>query len=149
MAINALVNSIGNSDFDKKLRILPDLLTEQNRIDPPSDDFVLCRDRNGKPTAIFGSNIWDFNPYRTSATRLTKFSFSTVKGVNDQHTKQMIDDIKWLMFCIIYKSGSGQIGRITATTLYNYFRELINISKVATQLSYNRFTCDPLQFRDF
>ncbi|HHY0511628.1 TPA: hypothetical protein ACVU5D_002995 [Vibrio parahaemolyticus] len=149
MAINALVNSIGNSDFDKKLRILPDLLTEQNRIDPPSDDFVLCRDRNGKPTAIFGSNIWDFNPYRTSATRLTKFSFSTVKGVNDQHTKQMIDDIKWLMFCIIYKSGSGQIGRITATTLYNYFRELINISKVATQLSYNRFTGEPLQFRDF
>lgn len=148
MGVNALVNSIDSSEFDKGFRILPDLLDAQDLLKPPSDDFVLCRDKKGKPTAIYSSNLWDFNPYRTSATRLSKFSFSGIRGINDQHTEQMINEVKWLMFCIIYKSGSGQVGRITATTLYNYFRELVNISKVATQLSYNLFTGETLRVRD-
>ena len=32
----------------------------------PSPDFVLCRDSEGTPTAIYGGDTWDLNPLRLS-----------------------------------------------------------------------------------
>ncbi len=44
----------------------------------PAADFVMCRDYKGKPTAVYGKDSWDFNPYRSSEKKLSKIGF--VKG---------------------------------------------------------------------
>lgn len=38
----------------------------------PSNCFVLCRDGDGLATAVYGNNIWDFNPYRLSAVHICR-----------------------------------------------------------------------------
>ena len=50
-----------------------------NIIIDPRDDFVLCRDESGKPTAIFARNIWDFKPYATTNDKPSKLYFKLKK----------------------------------------------------------------------
>ena len=41
----------------------------------PFADFVLCRDIDGKPTAVYSHDVWDFNPYRLSGNAMSLFRF--------------------------------------------------------------------------
>ena len=43
--------------------------------DSPPDDFALCRDEYNEPTALYGGDVWNFNPYRLSEKRVTKIHF--------------------------------------------------------------------------
>ena len=87
----------------------------------PSDDFILCRDVNGQPTAIYGALIWDFNPYRLSATKLTRIRFDTVFGTATAEDLKLIEESKYIIYCLIYFSGGGRIGRLSASTLSQYW----------------------------
>lgn len=99
----------------------PDALPDQ--VWNPSPDFVLCRDRNGNATAVYGDDVWDFNPYRLSAKRIRKISFDTV-GIGSQNRSVLVDEIKKILFLIIYTVESGRLGKLSASSLISYFEEL-------------------------
>ena len=88
----------------------------------PEDSFVLCRDENGKPTAIYGDDTWDFNPYRLSASRVSVINFLSGVAPSDiDKYRSLISEIKYLIFCLLYFTSNGQKGRLTPSTLYNYY----------------------------
>lgn len=89
----------------------------------PSADFVLCRDHDGNPTAIYGNDVWDFNPYRLSARRLRKINFAKV-GVGASNRLRLVDEVKKILFLLIYTIESGRLGKLSASSLVGYFEEL-------------------------
>lgn len=118
--------------------------TDQEKPDPYStvinNDFVLCRDKDGKPTAIFGECIWDFNPYRSSEKQISKMNFSSIFSPTDNTTtKEIINDFKTILFNLIYSSGiGGKLGRLSPGTLYQYYLVLRKLS----QFCYNLQSCN-------
>ncbi|UST68626.1 integrase [Pseudomonas moraviensis] len=87
----------------------------------PSDDFILCRDVNGQPTAVYGELVWDFNPYRLSAKKLSRIRFDTVFADVTAEDLKLIEECKHILYCLIYFSGGGRIGRLSASTLMQYW----------------------------
>lgn len=116
----------------------------------PPNDFVLCRRADGIPTAIYGEDNWDFNPYRSSATSIPVIRFSkAIKGINPEHTRSLIDEVRWLLFCCIYKSGRGRLGRLGAKTIYNStFLALRDIANFTALIGKNRFNSSELSVKD-
>ena len=50
-------------------------------VDPswrPTNDFVICRDVEGRPTAVYGGAVWDLNPVRLKASRIPKINFRKI-----------------------------------------------------------------------
>jgi hypothetical protein len=91
----------------------------------PSDEFVLCRDRDGCPTAVYGWDVWDFNPYRTSENAESRWDFSTFPEAHREGAKR-------IMYQIIYFAGGGRMGRLGVTNLYQYFltvRSVVNFGE--------------------
>lgn len=101
--------------------VAPDLVS--NDTWAPDPEFVLCRDLDGKPTAVYGEDVWDFNAYRLSGRRIRKLSFSTV-AVGSQNREALVNEIKHILFLIIYTVESGRLGKLSATSLLHYFDEL-------------------------
>lgn len=87
----------------------------------PSPDFVLCRDENGSVTALYGELVWDFNPYRLSAKKIRRIRFDTIFDHNGQEQKALVDEVKYLLYCLIYFGRGGRLGTLSASTLSNYF----------------------------
>ncbi|WP_282413345.1 MULTISPECIES: integrase [Pseudomonas] len=83
----------------------------------PSSEFVLCRNKHGTPTAIYKEWIWDFNPYRLGATRVTKFRFDKILKAIGPENKALIDEVKYIIYCLAYFAGGGRLGRLSAKTL--------------------------------
>ncbi|MDM5076622.1 hypothetical protein OB931_09565 [Aeromonas media] len=129
----------------------PDAFTGDSDLTPPSDEFVLCKDEKGNATAIYGGDLWNFTPYGLPGNPVPSLNFKSIRGVNEEHTLQLKKEVKWIMFCLIYKTGSGRIGRLSTSTLYEYFRVIRIISGIAVKLSNNPFNnrlmyvCDVLE----
>ena len=100
----------------------------------PASDFVLCRDKNGNATAIYGESFWDFNPYRLSAKKIRKINFGKVFEVNGQEQRALIEEVKYLLYCLIYFAGGGRMGTLSASTLRSYWAVL----RLAMQFSYEQ-----------
>lgn len=94
----------------------------------PPYDFVLCRDSQGNTTAVYGQDSWDFNPYRLSAKRLNLINFTDNFGCKDREFVALINEqIKYILYVIIYQPRSGRTGRVSASTLGQYFYTLRKI----------------------
>lgn len=106
---------------DKSESVAPDALGIST-VKPPAD-FVLCRDKNGKPTATYGEDAWDFNPYRLSAKKIMALNFNTIFSEVGPEQEALIEEVKYILFCLIYNVGSGRIGRLSPSTLLQYFVE--------------------------
>lgn len=87
----------------------------------PDSDFVLCRDEKGNATAVYGQAVWDFNPYRLSAKKVNKIYFDTVFDVDGQEQKVLIDEVKYVLYCLIYFAGGGRRGTLSVSTLGQYW----------------------------
>lgn len=87
----------------------------------PSPDLVLCRDVNGNATAIYGHGVWDFNPYRLSAKKVRKILFDSVFEDKGKEQQMLIDESKYLLYCLIYFGGGGKLGRLSVATLNKYW----------------------------
>jgi hypothetical protein len=107
---------------DKSASLAPDALGASTIT--PSADFVLCRDKNGRPTAIYGEDAWDFNPYRLSAKKIMTLNFNSIFAEDGLEQEALITEVKYILFCLIYSAGSGRIGRLSPSTLLQYFVEL-------------------------
>ncbi|PYB86038.1 integrase [Pseudomonas koreensis] len=96
-------------------------------VDPtwrPAADFVICRDASGKTTAAYGWTRWDINPIRLKANTVAVIGFDTVfeEFVADQ--QPLIEEVRYLLFCLLFYVNSGHLGRISAGMLYQYFMTL-------------------------
>ena len=96
-------------------------------VDPtwrPADDFVICRDSSGKVTAAYGWTNWDFNPIRLKANTVSTIGFDTIFERYDPDQQSLIQEVRYLLFCLLFYVNSGQLGRISAGMLYSYFMTL-------------------------
>ena len=64
----------------------------------PSDNFVLCRDADGKPTAVYGENRWDFTPYSLECTKQSVRLFDGWTKERNDDVSSLIRESKWLVF---------------------------------------------------
>lgn len=144
--INSPLDEVTDFDYSKKNN--DNSFATNLLITKPSNDFVLCRDGYGKPTAIYGRDIWDFNPIRLSGKKCPLLNFNFVYETDEVHMSKLISEMKWLLFCIIYKSNIGKTGRPSPVTIYNYYYVLKKIIKFAVELSQNIFDKENLCIMD-
>ncbi|MCX7132088.1 hypothetical protein [Aeromonas sp.] len=137
--MNIVTNVLYNSVDSSSLSYSPDAFTGDLDLTPPSDKFVLCKDGNGNATAVYGNDLWCFTPYGLPGNPIPRFNFKSICGLNEEHTVQLRKEVKWIIFCLIYKTGSGRIGRLSTSTLYEYFRVIRTIAGIAVKLSNNPF----------
>jgi len=95
-----------------------------NALVSPPPDFVLCRDEHGNAKSIYGEAVWDFNPYRLSAKKISKIYFGRVFDEDGPAQEALIEEAKYLLYCLIYFAGGGRLGRLSAGTLYLYWSVL-------------------------
>lgn len=98
----------------------------------PAPDFVLCRDEKGNATAIYGESMWDFNPYRLSAIRRCKIRFDAIFDDDGRRQQALIEETKYMLYCLIYFAGGGRMGTLSAGTVIQYWFVL----RVAMQFCY-------------
>ncbi|WP_339664672.1 integrase [uncultured Pseudomonas sp.] len=115
-----------NSDFFSNIlsgeanSVLVDIPKSQGGF-VPSDDFVMCKDRQGDPTAVYGQARWDFNPLRLSVKRVSILNFSSIFSVDTDACTRLVGESKFIIFCLLYYTNNGRIGSMSVATLYNFF----------------------------
>ncbi|MDF3164533.1 hypothetical protein P3C24_26735 [Pseudomonas proteolytica] len=119
--MNEVVQSVGGLFSSGEFPTTSEPDNAPQRYGKPAPDFVLCRDETGKATAVYGSALWDFNPYRLSAKKLTKINFDSVFDDNEAEQKELIEEVKYLLYCLIYFAGDGRVGKLSVATLIQYW----------------------------
>lgn len=94
----------------------------------PEDSFVICRDINGAPTAVYGNDTWDINPVRLSAKSENRLNFGKIFAFEDRFTKQLVEDLKYLMFCLIFYAEGGRAKRLSVAVIAKYYRLLRQVA---------------------
>lgn len=94
----------------------------------PAPDFILCRDENGKATAVYGEAVWDFNPYRLSAKKINRILFESVLDDCGKEQQALVEEAKYLLYCLIYFGGGGRIGKLSAATVVQYWTLILRRS---------------------
>lgn len=106
----------------------------------PFADFVLCRNVDGNPTAVYGHDIWDFNPYRLGNNTMNLFRFDLLlEGKFQAERRALVDEAKHLLFCIQYFAQAGHTGTIAAITLYGYYQVIRSAVNYCISLNDNQF----------
>lgn len=96
----------------------------------PSPDHVLCSNKNGEPTAIYGCYQWDMNPVRLSARKIAVWRFDkTFSGQLNSIQTCLLEEMKYLMFCLMKYAGGGYAGPLSTATLSSYFVFLRSVAR--------------------
>jgi len=119
--LNTIVQSVGGIFSSGEFPAITEPDNAPQRHGKPASDFVLCRDEAGKATAVYGDALWDFNPYRLSAKKITKINFDTVFDYKGAEQEALIEEVKYLLYCLIYFAGDGRVGKLSVTTLIQYW----------------------------
>jgi len=104
------------SDLPKKAA--PDTFTINTNtpFSPPENKFIISRYLTGEILSCYGNDTWDLTPYSsagdTSSARIHFSSFS-------QHS---LEDIKWLMFILLFIADSGRCTGLSVSTIKSYFK---------------------------
>lgn len=99
-------------------------------IPKPSDNFVLCRGADTEPTAVYGWDEWDFNPYRLSARKINKIIFVLrVECEDEQYIGELISQLKFILYNLIYHNGTGKLGKLSATVIVQYYHVLRKVAE--------------------
>jgi len=93
-------------------------------VDRPNEDLVICRNAQGVPTAVYGEMVWDLNPLRLKANFINCIRFCSVFDCEDEQTKQLLEEVKYLLFCMIFFAEGGVAGRLSAEVIVKYFNLL-------------------------
>lgn len=122
--MNAVVQSIGSLFSSGQFSPASEPDKAPQLYGKPAPDFVLCRDEHGNATAVYGESAWDFNPYRLRANKINRVLFDTVFDVSEQSQQALIEEAKHLLYCLIYFAGGGRLGKLSASTLNQYWMVL-------------------------
>ncbi|WP_460044415.1 integrase [Pseudomonas sp. S2_H01] len=105
---------------------LAERITELNSPVPrgfrPPDNFILCTSMNGQKT-FYGQLVWDINPLRLSAKLMSKIHFDNYfdpKKDVSLAQNDLIEEAKYILFCIMYYSASGYGGTVSAAGVLDY-----------------------------
>lgn len=116
----------------------PDVFT-LSLVNNVPDDFVLCRDKKNVVTAYYGSMDWNFKPYRLVATGNCKMSFGSLMGINNlEKDIKLINEIKQVLFCLLYHVRSGANGSLSITTLMHYYHIIMHAAQFCIDSGENR-----------
>jgi len=137
--INNVFSSKVFSEFEHKNHCAPDdYIYKEKEKHTPVDDFVLCRKKDGTPTAVYNNNKWDLNPYSLSASKIAVMHFSGgLDKASEKEKENLISEMKYLMFCLMYFINSGHKGLLTPATLLNYFDMIRKVAKFCVQMKEN------------
>lgn len=119
--MKAVIQSIGSLFSSGQFQATSEPDNARQLYGRPASDFVLCRDEHGNPTAVYGESAWDFNPYRLSAKKILRIYFDKVFDENGQEQRALIDEVKYLLYCLVYFAGGGRLGKLSAYTLGQYW----------------------------
>jgi hypothetical protein len=122
--LNASVHSIGSLFSSGQFPSASEPDKAPQLYDKPVPDFVLCRDEHGNAIAVYGESVWDFNPYRLSAKKISRIRFDIVFDLSEQSQQALIEEAKHLLYCLIYFAGGGRVGKLSASTLNQYWMVL-------------------------
>ena len=107
----------------------PDVVSYIENFSIP-DSFVLCRDENGKPTAIYGDDVWCFKPYRLAPHGNTTMSFyEYIKAGDMVKMRSLVNEAKKILFSIIYYVHAGAMGTLSVTTLLRYYYTVMHAAR--------------------
>lgn len=90
----------------------------------PDEDLVICCDAQEIPTAVYGGMVWDLNPLRLKANFINCLRFCSIFDCEDAHTKELLEEVKYLLFCMIFFAKGGAAGRLSAEVVIKYFNLL-------------------------
>lgn len=119
--MNRVVQSIGSLYSSGQFPAVCEPEYASQLFGKPSPDFILCRDKYGNPTAVYGKPVWCFNAYRLSARKINRIIFSSVFFEDGPEQQALVEEGKYILFCLIYFAGGGRLGKLTASTLNQYW----------------------------
>ncbi|HEX8596339.1 MAG TPA: integrase [Pseudomonas sp.] len=96
---------------------------------PPPDDFVVCKDINGEPTAVYGKLQWDLNPYRLKANKVAIFRFDLFFQSEGPEQTGLINQVKYILFCLMTFIGAGHVGRLSPGSVGQYLVVLRSLAR--------------------
>lgn len=103
----------------------------------PSADFVICRNDQGLPTAVYDGPVWDLSPIRLMASRIQKISLEGIFVEPNSEQTALVEEVRYLLFCLLSYVKSGRLGRISAETLIKYFYALRRAARYCYDLKSN------------
>lgn len=103
----------------------------------PSADFVICRNDQGLPTAVYDGPVWDLSPIRLMANRIQKVNLEGIFVEPNSEQKILVDEVRYLLFCLLFYVKSGRLGRVSAETLLKYFYALRRAARYCYDLKSN------------
>lgn len=106
----------------------------------PSADFVICRNDQGVPTAVYGGGVWDLSPIRLMANRIQKINLEGIFEKPNAEQTALIDEVRYLLFCVLFYVKSGRLGRISAETVIKYYVSLRRAARYCDDLKSNPLT---------
>lgn len=128
------------------------LIFSTTKILIPDNTFVLCKDENGFPTAIFESNLWSFQPISTTPYchgSTLRFQLKSSNEIDADYEEKLIYEVKRLILMIIYLvPKSGKFGSISIKTLQNRFSSLMKIANFCVTLNSSRGLVTNLTLQD-
>lgn len=96
---------------------VPDL----KKICRPNSDFVISRKSDGSILSRYGDDSWALWPYRNTPRRISALNFHDFPD-------EIKDDIKWVLFILIYLSDHGRASTLGVGSLAQYMQLLKNLS---------------------
>ena len=78
---------------------------------------------------MFGEDVWDLNPIRLKAARISAFRFDQFFDRVEDKVRALIDESKYLMFCLMFYSSTGKSGRLTPGVLQGYMLVLRSLAR--------------------
>jgi integrase len=85
---------------------------------PPDETFIVSRDKLGKPLSRYGDDSWDLRPYRLAGDiGCAKIHFDTLPN-------NVRQDLKWIIFLILYVADTKRAAGLSVSTIMNYMKVL-------------------------
>lgn len=101
---------------------VPDL----NKTCRPNSDFVISRKSDGLILSRYGDDSWFLWPYRNTPRRNSALNFR-------EFPSKIKDDIKWVLFILIYMADNGRASTLSISSLAQYMQLLKNLGLFANE----------------
>lgn len=133
-------NRLFNSDIFPDSLPAPDELSKTDSFRPTSE-FVLCRDLNGEPTAIYGELEWKLKPFSLSEGENSSIIFKALilEGLESE-SMAIIEEVKQILFYLLYYTSSGRAGFLSLSTIMGYWMALRRAALFCLAQDNNGFT---------
>jgi len=94
------------------------------------DEFIVCRNKQNVPTAIYKNDKWDLSPYILSSKSSEVINFEDLICTSDAtKDRELINEVKSIVIYLMYFINTGVAGGLAISTLTRY----ANVAKSAAR----------------